>query len=86
MKINPELQKLNLINLIISLQDYEILNEIENLISVKTSNNSKFVVKTITEKELTEDEFQNHIYTIRNDVKNGKYIKHSEILKEIENE
>ena len=86
MKINPELQKLNLINLIISLQDYEILNEIENLISVKTLNSSKFVIKTITGKELTEDEFQNHIYSIRNDVKNGKFIKHSEILKEIENE
>ena len=86
MKINAELQKLNLINIIISLQDYEVLSEIESFINVKTLNKSKLVQETITGDTLTVEEFQEHIYLIRNDVKNGKFINHSEILKEIENE
>ena len=34
----------------------------------------------------TKDEFQEHIYSIQDEVINGKYINHSEILKEIEDE
>ncbi len=85
MKTNTELQKINLIRLIISLQDYEVLNEIENFISIKISNKPEDSYKT-TGKYLTKEKFQEHIYSIQDEVKNGKFINHSEILKEIEDE
>lgn len=86
MKTNTELQKINLIRLIISLHDYDVLKEIENFISIKASNKSEYSYKTTTGKYLTKEKFQKHIYSIQDEVRNGKFINHSEILKEIEEE
>ncbi len=81
-----ELQKINLIKMIIALHDNKLLNDIENFINSKTNTDTKFAIRTISGKYLTENEYKNRIYTISDEVKNGKYIKHSELLKEIENE
>jgi len=49
-------------------------------------NYIEYVAQTISGKQLTKKEFQNHIYSISTDVKNGNFINHEEMLKELENE
>ena len=48
--------------------------------------NIEYVAQTISGKQLTKKEFQEHIYSISSDVKNGNYISHEEMLKELDNE
>lgn len=81
MKESIEARKINLIKFILSIKSNETLNEIETFLNQKIIKISDFISETETE-QISKKDFQNHIEKIRKDVEKGKYIEHSEILKE----
>lgn len=83
--LNLEVRKLEMIKLIVNMQNDKLLTDFEIYFKKKLSKNNKIIAFTVTGKPLTIKDYQENIYKLSDEAKSGKYIKHSEVLKEIEN-